>query len=455
MRTRIWIVGIALLAGAALFGLRGASSQRSAATRYLDPKAHLSVWVEAAYIRDSVNHPPLPQLLGGLKDAFVGGDAKKWSAGCAAELYAKVQALAFSMRSPTSSDEWVLVLQLSDPKISAMACLAAHGVEVVEGERTSPFRELKLATAGELTVTQQGAFILAGPTARVAEALERKGRQAMSVPDESIALVRLEATELGVKESQVALARHDSMTHVSSETQAVDKASAIHVEALIQAFATDAKASLTSARGTSGRRFPWASPGSPELDPEFKKGLQKALEGSQTTRDGLVVHASAEIDTTTFFRLGILYAAAAAQEYILQAKVTEAKVNIGRILKAVVAYQATDSASGLASPAITRFPPSGAQVPAVVPSGIRVTPQLAEWDGPGWRDLGFALDEPLYFALELVVAADGKSLVVHARGDLDGDGIQSDISRGARIIGDGANAELAIDPSFTEVLPDE
>src|SRR5262249_5777297 len=71
------------------------------------------------------------------------------------------------------------------------------------------------------------------------------------------------------------------------------------------------------------------------------------------------------------------------------------------------------------------FPPSGKPIPKNVPRGTRRVTAEADWQAPGWKDIGFSLKEPSYYQYEFVTSFDGKKVTVRAHGDLDGDGKES------------------------------
>jgi hypothetical protein len=72
-----------------------------------------------------------------------------------------------------------------------------------------------------------------------------------------------------------------------------------------------------------------------------------------------------------------------------------------------------------------KFPPSAPLVPDDIPYGKRVTPNPHAFSHPSWRDIGFSSDKPTFYACDFVTAKDGRSVVVRARGDIDGDGTTS------------------------------
>jgi hypothetical protein len=72
-----------------------------------------------------------------------------------------------------------------------------------------------------------------------------------------------------------------------------------------------------------------------------------------------------------------------------------------------------------------RFPPSAPLVPEQIPEGKRAVPNPHAFSHPSWQDIRFSSNQPTFYAVEFLTAKDGKSAIVRARGDIDGDGITS------------------------------
>ncbi|AKF03792.1 hypothetical protein DB32_000941 [Sandaracinus amylolyticus] len=99
--------------------------------------------------------------------------------------------------------------------------------------------------------------------------------------------------------------------------------------------------------------------------------------------------------------------------YVRRSKTSEAHANVALLARAVAA--AYEDAQPRA------LPPALSSMPGVPGPERRVWPADAE---PGWAELGFA-PPPVYYAYEYQPDLDGRGFVVRARGDLDGDGVQS------------------------------
>ena len=95
----------------------------------------------------------------------------------------------------------------------------------------------------------------------------------------------------------------------------------------------------------------------------------------------------------------------------LRAKTAEAKANLGAIRTCQEAYRA-ERGVYLACPAN----------PAVVPLGVK-----ADWDNTvdEWNSIGFEPRGQVRYQYQVTVGAGGTTFQAIARGDLDGNGVQS------------------------------
>ena len=101
--------------------------------------------------------------------------------------------------------------------------------------------------------------------------------------------------------------------------------------------------------------------------------------------------------------------------YLTHIKTVEAR-NVLREVSTRLAGRAAMESRGQAP-----FPASTIPVPRQVPRGTHTVPRPAEWDQPAWRAIDFRIVDPIYYSYAIVTAPDGRSAVVQARGDLDGD----------------------------------
>ncbi|HEX6272824.1 MAG TPA: hypothetical protein VFZ53_07290 [Polyangiaceae bacterium] len=123
------------------------------------------------------------------------------------------------------------------------------------------------------------------------------------------------------------------------------------------------------------------------------------------------------------------------KKYVQNAKQAEARVNVARIARAVLAGEPKKLAS---------YP----AVPATIPRGMYKSAP-AEWKA--WEPLGFSLRGPQFYQYEIVAARDGKSAEVIARGDLDEDGRPSKFLLRVKV----ENGVATTEPRIEETEPDE
>jgi hypothetical protein len=105
---------------------------------------------------------------------------------------------------------------------------------------------------------------------------------------------------------------------------------------------------------------------------------------------------------------------------------------------------------GLGRPA--RFPPSAPLIPDEIPDGKPVVPNPRAFAHPSWQDIGYSSDRPTFYACDFLTSKDGKSAVVQARGDIDGDGTTSLFELDVRL---DAHGVPVIAPLIRERDPEE
>ncbi|MFO0624296.1 MAG: prepilin-type N-terminal cleavage/methylation domain-containing protein [Polyangiales bacterium] len=131
--------------------------------------------------------------------------------------------------------------------------------------------------------------------------------------------------------------------------------------------------------------------------------------------------------------LGILAAVAipAFTRYVKRSKTSEATGNLAKIYQGEVSYyQASAERQSTATFINATANPSGA------PSSGKYAANVAAWNQPGWREIGFTLDTGSYYQYTATGATD--SFTATAVGNLDGDGTNSTFSR----VGANANGEI-------------
>jgi type IV pilus assembly protein PilA len=105
------------------------------------------------------------------------------------------------------------------------------------------------------------------------------------------------------------------------------------------------------------------------------------------------------------------------KRYITAAKIAEARETLVLISARLMAYAAKSPGK--------RFPRSAPRVPAKIPPGIKYTTTPADWKHKSWASIEFGREAPQYYSYEYETSKDRKRATVRARGDLDGDGVES------------------------------
>lgn len=160
--------------------------------------------------------------------------------------------------------------------------------------------------------------------------------------------------------------------------------------------------------------------------------------------------------------VGILAALAVygVSKYVKNAKTAEARDALGRMAKdAVGAYNKETMAPTVLQPGdsasvLHQLCDSTSAVPASVPKAAKYQTDPADW-GADWSCLKFSMNEPQYYQYEYVrnAAEDGFSCI--ARGDLDGDDVQSTFTLLGAVIGDNKKKAATYAPTIGEDKPDE
>jgi type IV pilus assembly protein PilA len=139
------------------------------------------------------------------------------------------------------------------------------------------------------------------------------------------------------------------------------------------------------------------------------------------------------------------------RKYIAQAKTAEARNTLGQIGKDYAVYLYEDGTApkpGARKPKkLVSLPP----VPATIPRGTKYQSSPDDWKA--WDLLKFSFAEPQYFQYEVVAAKDGKTAIIYARGDLDGDGTASEFRLPISV--DPKTGAVQLGPELQESNPTE
>jgi type IV pilus assembly protein PilA len=134
-------------------------------------------------------------------------------------------------------------------------------------------------------------------------------------------------------------------------------------------------------------------------------------------------------------RLGMVSALAVygVRKYIAGAKTTEARATVAIITKDLAVAHPTK---------FTSLPPVPAKFEAVQGKQYQSAP--ADW--AKWKSIGFSRNEPQYYQYRVEAAKNGKSAVVIAEGDLDGNGKKSRFALSVQL--DGKTGQILIEPEL-------
>ena len=159
--------------------------------------------------------------------------------------------------------------------------------------------------------------------------------------------------------------------------------------------------------------------------------------------------------------VGILAALAVygVSKYVKNAKTAEARDALGRMGKdAVGAYnREVMSPSVLAvhgsASALHQLCAATSAVPAAVPLAAKYQTDPSDW-GADWSCLKFSMNEPQYYQYQYL-RPDAATFSCVAKGDLDGDTVQSTFTLAGAVIGSTAKKAATYAPTIGEVNPDE
>ncbi len=133
------------------------------------------------------------------------------------------------------------------------------------------------------------------------------------------------------------------------------------------------------------------------------------------------------------------------RSYIANAKEAEARNTLGQIAKDATAAYARDG---------KLCPSASSPVPATVPHAAKYQSGPGEWQvdkaaHAGFACLHFSMTDPQYYQYEYTATPTGFAVI--ARGDLDGDGVQSRFELDGHLSG----GTLSVSPTIKAKNPDE
>ncbi len=165
--------------------------------------------------------------------------------------------------------------------------------------------------------------------------------------------------------------------------------------------------------------------------PELQRIVKTLLQNLTLEHQGNSAVATLTVEDATLAGALAALAVNGVKRYI-----TATKVELGRDTVLEIAARLNTYANEARD---HRFPRSAPRVPQKIPAGIKVTATLADWQHKSWSAIDFHPEEDLYYSYEYETSKDGKRATVRARGDLDGDGVESLFELDVRVEGNKAH----------------
>jgi hypothetical protein len=309
------------------------------------------------------------------------------------------------------AEAWAAVLRMQEPLDRNVRCLSAVAPDaretVLDGRRA-------WMLPGGFVAYDDGLFVAANSAAEVQATMARMARPEPAVQQLRAALAGamlsarviqpnpFEMDELATRWApQATGSRLEVHARFAGETSA-KQAETIVKDGLLQILGSNASFD-TGAQGAAER---------------FVQGAAVKREGSKL--DVTIDMPPLAGQTSLVTRITSV-AARGVRQHTAWDLSGEAREAVYVIARALVDYATRTRVPGKRP----KFPPSAPLVPDDIPYGKRVTPNPHAFTHPSWRDIGFSSDKPTFYACDFVTAKDGRSVVVRARGDIDGDGTTS------------------------------
>lgn len=196
-----------------------------------------------------------------------------------------------------------------------------------------------------------------------------------------------------------------------------------------------------------------------EIPEEHRQEVAPLLDAVKVQRNGKQVVFTFDVQGGAVTQAAVLGTVASlgiygVRRYITQAKTAEARNALGEIGKDyVTAWYGVVEIMGKPSPTLRKGKKllSLPAVPATIPKGVKYQSSPDDWKA--WESIKFSMSEPQYYQYEIIAAKDGKSAVIYARGDLDGDGTPSEFRLPVHF--EPKDGTLLLGPSLEESNPTE
>jgi len=188
----------------------------------------------------------------------------------------------------------------------------------------------------------------------------------------------------------------------------------------------------------------------PGLDAQAAQLVAKLMQSFTLTRSGGHLAGAFDLSEPPQDQardLGMLAALSVygVKKYLVATKTAEARAAIAAIAKNYTGYLSENANKPGAKLKLVSFP----AVPKKIPSGEKYQSTAGEWKA--WEPLRFSFPGPQYYQYEVRAAKDGKSADIIARGDLNGDGKNSEFRLHLALNKD----QLTIGPDLEEHDPEE
>lgn len=233
------------------------------------------------------------------------------------------------------------------------------------------------------------------------------------------------ANPLGIQRTSFAMAPASDGTRLRVDAQANSPEDAANLEARARQLLSLAPQRLASE------------------PPELQQVAKTLLQNLTLEHRGNTATATLTVEDATLAGSLAALTVYGVKRYVTLSKTAEARVTLVRIARELTAYaiRARDH----------RFPRSAPRVPKQVPAGIKYTSTSADWQHKSWAAIAFSLEDPQYYSYEYETSKDGKRATVRARGDVDGDGVESLFELDVKVEGNKAQ----VDPPTRETNPAE
>lgn len=329
--------------------------------------------------------------------------------------------IAFSTRvhkHRLDTDTAVLAARSEQKPAATLDCVARL---IPQLERAEVDGYSALSTAG-VTVVATEPFLVVGSTQAVRRALERIENGAGERVPRGFLYAELQSPEVFMAERiVVGVGPGPKGTEFEVHARATSVDQARGFESYILAMRAEGLEKLQQS----------------ELDSSAKNLATSLLESVMFERRGADLVGAFDFGSPEreahVWSVGTTLVAQAIDRYLHTMEVSKA-----RWLVHTIAYSLRDYAMSQKPP---RFPVSAPLVPPQVPAASRYQSTEADWQKPGWKDIGFSWSAPQHYALGFETARGGRKVTVRALGDLDGDGQQARFEldleiRAGEVVGD-------------------